>query len=524
VTSERFHLEPPPEPLSDPSGPDASLGEAAVSGSLWTLAQVVVVKLASLVGTLALMHLLSPEDFGVATLAYSVQTMVVLLLPFTLGDVLLARPAELARVSGTAHRLGLATCVFFTLATLVAGPIAAGWYHIPALTLGCALASLRPLAEWTMMLPLARLRTQLRFRTISAIDMICMIGSTVTGVIMAWLHAGFASVLLPSIAFTSVRAWFYRRAAPAPASPRWIRDQARPMFHDFVLSGLGQYVHGGLIALTPLVLGAFTGKREVGWYTMAFALSAQVNTLAGFSMGLVLQPIFAQMAHDTARQSAAFLRACRVIATLAMPICLLQLMLAPAAFRVFLPGKWTGAIVLTQILSIGQAFFFCINPAMGLLKAQGRFAAFMIWQTVQLVVVGGFMVAAGVLWRGAPLVPIVLIGGLYHAVSGPIGVWICVRGRGASVATGLDIFVRPLVITLASVIPVGLALAHVIPQTRWGDLVLMVSLPLASLPIFVFMVRRFDASAAQDCGRLIAGGIRRLRRSPAAVSAAEPIG
>jgi lipopolysaccharide exporter len=516
---ERFHVEPPTEPLSEPSGPDASLGEAAVSGSLWTLAQVLVVKLASLGGTLALMHLLAPEEFGVATLAFNLQNMVVLLQPFTLGDVLLARPKDLARVSGTAHRLALLTSLFFLIATVAAGPLAAHSYQIPALVFGCAVASLRPLADWSMMLPLARLRAQLRFKAISAIDMMCMIGTTLTSVAMAWLRAGFVSVLLPQIAFTSVRAWFYRRAAPAPPSPRWVPEESRPLFRGFLLSGLGQYVHGALIAITPLVLGAFTGQREVGWYTMAFALSAQINTLAGFSMGLVLQPIFAQMAHDTLRQSAAFLRACRVIATLAMPICLLQVMLAPAAFRVFLPAKWEGAIVLAQILSIGQAFFFCINPAMGLLKAQGRFAAFMNWQTIQLAVVGSLMVGAGFLWRHAPLVPIVLIGGLYHAVSGPIGVWICVRGRGFSVGSSLDIFLRPLAIAIARVVPLGLALASWIPQTRWGDLALMVALPLASLPIFVLLVRRFDVSAAQDCGRLLAGGLRRLRRSRGATEA-----
>ncbi len=35
-----------------------------------------------------------------------------------------------------------------------------------------------------------------------------------------------------------------------------------------------------------------------------------------------------------------------------------------------------GAIAMTQVLCVGQAFYFPVNPAMGLLKAQGRFAAF----------------------------------------------------------------------------------------------------------------------------------------------------
>ena len=346
-------VEPQPDPLHEGTHPQASLGDAAVSGSLWTVVQLLVVKLASAGGTLALMHLLAPEEFGVATLAFSLQTMVVLLQPFTLGDVLLARPGDLARVSGTAHRLCLYTSAVFAIAVVAAGPWAAHHYKDAVLRAACVWVALRPFSEWTMMLPLARLRAQLRFKTISTVDAICLTGATISGVVMAWLHCGYVSVLLPQIVFASVRAWLYRRASPAPPSPPWIAREAPSLLHKFLLSGLGQYVHGGLIALIPLIVGSFTGQREVGWYTMAFTLSVQVNTLAGFSMGLVLQPIFARMSHDVARQSAAFLRACRVIATLAMPICLIQAMIAPIAFKLFLPEKWTGAIVLVQILSFG---------------------------------------------------------------------------------------------------------------------------------------------------------------------------
>lgn len=515
VDPRRIVVDVQEDPLHEATNPEILLGEAAVSGSLWTVAQVVVVKLASVGGTLILMHLLSPEEFGIATLAFSVQTIVVVLQPSTLGDVVLAQPRDLARVSGTAHRLGLFTSVIFAVAIVAGGPWVANYYRIPALTAACAWAAIRPLSEWTVMLPLTRLRERLRFKTISAVDAISQIGATLSSVLMAWVGCGFVSVILPQIGFTAIRAWFYRRASRPLPSPTWLRDEAPLLFRKFLLSGLGQYVHGGLIAITPLIVGAFAGQREVGWYTMAFALSAQINAVAGFSMGLVLQPIFAQMSQDVVRQSTAFLRACRVIATLAMPVCLVQAVLAPAAFRLLLPEKWAGAIILTQVLSLGQAFFFCVNPAMGLLKAQGRFGAFMRWQTAQLVLVVAGLLGAGVLWRGAPLIPIVLVGGLYHVISGPIGVWICVRRRGASLGTCLDGFLRPLAIACVSVLPAGWVLSWVLPKGATGDVLAMLLLPAASLVIVVLLVRRFDGAAAEDCGRLVQGILRRIRPRPA---------
>src|SRR5262249_13784335 len=77
--SGRVALEAPDDPLHEAAAPETSLGEAAVSGSLWTILQVVVVKVASFASTVVLMHLLPPELFGIATLALSVQAMVTLL-------------------------------------------------------------------------------------------------------------------------------------------------------------------------------------------------------------------------------------------------------------------------------------------------------------------------------------------------------------------------------------------------------------------------------------------------------------
>lgn len=505
-------------PVPDVAAPSTALGEAAVSGSLWTAMQVVVAKMASLGGTVVLMHLLAPDTFGVATLALSTWAMLTVLPPITMGDVLVARSADLDRIAGTAQRLCLLTSIVFALAIAASGPLAAGYYRSPMLVLACALVALRPLSEWMVVLPLSRLRTQLRFRTISTVDAIGQAGAMLASVLMAWGRCGPASLLLPQIGFGAIRAWLFRRASPPRPSPPWLANEARPLFRRFTLSGLGQYVHGGLFSITPLIIGSFTGQREVGWYTMAFTMSAQINAVMGFGMGLVLQPIFAQMSHDASRQSAAFLKTCRVLAALAMPICLIQAALAPAVFRLFLPEKWTGAILLTQILSLGQAFFFSVNPAIGLLTAQGRFGTYMMWQTVQLVLVVSGMLCVGAVWRDSPLIPIVLVAGLYHAVSAPIGVWIGLRGRGASFSSCLALFLRPLSMAAVSVVPAAWLLSRVAREPAARDILLLVLLPIVSLVTFVILLGWLDRRTAEECWSLGQRITHRLRRRRAAAA------
>lgn len=515
VDPHRLEIDAETESLLERTNPGVSLSEAAVSGGLWTAMQLVVVKLASLTGTFVLIHLLSPDSYGVATLALSMCAMVTVLQPFTMGDVVLARSRDLDRISGTAHRITLITSALFALAILASGPWAAKHYRSAAMVAACSWVALRPLSDWLVMLPVTRLRTNLRFRVISTVDAIAMTGATLTSALMAWSKLGFVSLILPQIGFSVIRAVLYRRAAPAPPSPAWVSTEAPALFRKFMLSGLGQYVHGGLISITPLIIGTFTSQREVGWYTIAFTIAMQINVVVGFGMGVMLQPIFAQMADDPARQARAFTRACRVLATLAMPVCVLQAVLAPAAFRTLLPEKWAGAMVLTQILSLGQAFFFGVNPSIGFLAAQGRFRTFMLWQTLQFVVVVSAMLGVGFFWRAAPLIPMVLVAGLYHVISAPTGVWVAVRHRGVSLGACVGLFLRPLLVSAASVL-LPAWLSSLLGHSRAVDVTTLILLPVVSLTIFVFLLRRFDASAAEDCARLmksVLGRIRQLRSS-----------
>jgi len=128
-----------------------------------------------------------------------------------------------------------------------------------------------------------------------------------------------------------------------------------------------------------------------------------------------------------------------------------------------------------------------------------------------VVVVGG-MLAAGLIWHQAPLIPIVLVGGLYHVISAPTGVWIGLRGRGIPLRACLGVFVRPLSLAAVSILPVFWMLSRILQGSRTADALSLPLLPVISLAIFVLLVRRFDQAAARDCRRLADGVLRRVQR------------
>jgi O-antigen/teichoic acid export membrane protein len=229
------------------------------------------------------------------------------------------------------------------------------------------------------------------------------------------------------------------------------------------------------------------------------------------SMGLVLQPVFAQMSGDYDRQAAAFLRACQTIAAIAIPLCLLQAALAPAAFHEFLPERWVGAIAMTQVLCIGQAFYFPVNPAMGLLKAQGRFAAFFAWQALQLLLALVAMFVAGYLAHDHAALAVVVVAAACPVMSSPFGVWLAIRHRKSGTGGILSVFLAP---TLASVIAIGpayVACELLLPAGAVQNWTELVAIPIVAVPTYPMLLRILAPDLQRELSSIVRSVAGRLR-------------
>ncbi len=471
-------------------------------GGLWTGAQVVVNKVFALLGTLALMYLLVPEQFGVASVALSIQALLNALPAFTLSDVLLSDPKRCAVLLPRATRI-CAVVTAFTSAIIVVGSYAAARHFAqPGLETAGWIMALRPIADLLLFGPQTLWRAHLGFRHMARIDAVSQVASTVMSVAMAYAGAGFASILLPPILFTAVRAAWYGTPGKSVASEPADRSNA-PLWKPYFLSGLGQYVHGGLIMIPPILIAQFSDEVHAGWFSAAFSLSASTNSVVAVSIGLVLQPIFAQMSGDRKRQIRAFVRACSAIAAVAMPVCLLQAVLIGPSFRLALPERWGGAIQMAAVMSVGQAFYFAVNPAMGLLKAQGRFSAFFVWQSVQLAFVTAGMLAARAIPGKDPALAIVGVYGLYHLLASPVGVALCVRGAVGRVAAIREVFLRPGLSAIIAILPASIAL-ELLPPGAPGDVARIVVVPIIALVTYPAILRRVAPATYGECMHMLA--------------------
>jgi O-antigen/teichoic acid export membrane protein len=349
-----------------------ALGGVAAHGSLLAMAQVVLSKVASLAGMLVLAWLLTPEEFGPVAKAFAVASYVTFIQAVAVGDVVIRHNDQFDRYATPAFWLSLWLSLALMAVCVVSAPIAERVLDTPTLGWLLILIGLRNVGQALASVPLARLRLDFRFRFITTVNVASVVGMTAMSIAMAWLGYGATSILLPPAVFAFIQCAVFWKASGfrlGAASP----DLQRSMLRDTLWVSLGLFLTNVVSGSDYLALGIFQSDDMVGLYYFAFNLSTQVNVLVAVQISSTLQPIFAHLGADPARQASAFMRSVRAVAAIAIPLCLLQAACAGTAVHAFFDAKWIPAIPMLAVLSVAQAFAVVTSPCSAMYRARGRF-------------------------------------------------------------------------------------------------------------------------------------------------------
>lgn len=434
------------------------MADHAVSGTGWSAFQGIANKLATMASIVVVARYLDPTDYGASGLVQGIGGFLVLLPPLVMGDVLIAHERHLGSVRGVARRVVLLSAMASAATIALSIPVFVGLYpNFPGGTLAALLLvfAVRPLADAFCVVPLTRLRSGLRFRAIAAIDGTVQLLATAASIAMAISGAGALSLIMPQAAASALKAILYLATArdSEPASTAAVTGRralawGRRLRRQFFVAALAQHAHTLISNLPMLVLARISSDEQTGIYTFAFYLSVQATFVISYQVAAVLQPIFAKLGHDRERQAKGFLRVIAAVGALAVPLALLQAVLAEPLLRILFGDRWMSAVPTLAALSVGQAFFFAVAPTMAMLRAQGRFRALLAWQLLQLVLsVGVYSLAAA----GGAL-PVAIVDTCIWGLSVPIMVWVCVRRTGVAISEAL----RPVVAPWLTALPIAL--------------------------------------------------------------------
>ena len=482
-----------------------------MAGSMMHSVQWLLNKALTAAATLALAHWLAPAVYGAGMQALSIYQALALPLVLGLGDVLITRRSAFRTVTASANRAGAVAAAMSITMIVVAVPIVRALGGDPAReSVGWLLLALavRPLLEWGLMVPLAAMRLRMEYRRIAFVDGSVQACATLASVALAAAGAGAWAIIAPQLAAIAARSVWFRSLVETETGGRPRASARRLLLRRAFETASAQHVHSIINGLEVILLGWIASQAAAGFYAFALSLAAQANTVLAHQLGGVLQPVLGRLQSEPTRQVDGFLRAQRVLSSVAVPICVAQAIVAEPLFRMLFDARWQPAAPIFALLSLMLGFHANVGPSMACLRAQRRFRTLLAWQLTHLLVAGPVLyltiISSGA--TGAALAALGLWG-----ISAPIGMWLCTTRIEGRFSRCIVIPMRAWLIGIVVGLPGWLACAWIDDHGRIGEaLAVLVIGPLTAIA-GIALSARTDETVREALARAWDGLRRRMR-------------
>jgi PST family polysaccharide transporter len=211
----------------------------------------------------------------------------------------------------------------------------------------------------------ARLRSQMRFRSLTTLLTVSGILRQVFTIALAWAGYNELSLSLPVVltaVFETVAGFIVTRDAPwslAPQVQRWkqIFAETWPLIQGTVANFLTDW--GPYVAL-PFFMSDASGKQQVGYYFWGYMLLGQIGAMLSNNLFVIFLPALTRLRNEPERLAQAYLRALRSLMLAACFACVGVASIIHPLEHLVWRGKWsatTDAVILLAIFFPWKATF-----------------------------------------------------------------------------------------------------------------------------------------------------------------------
>ncbi|MBI5164555.1 MAG: oligosaccharide flippase family protein, partial [Magnetospirillum sp.] len=332
----------------------ASIQGHMARGAAWMVAMRWSLRLVGLVNTVIIARLLTPADFGVATMAWIVVEFLMTLSEANV-DLALLRGNRFSRAYlDTAWTVRLLCGIATTLALVAVAPLAAAYYHDERVEWVIRIIALRALVTGFENIGVLEFRRQLAFAKEYRFWMwrrVLMFG---VGLALAFGFRDYRALAIAapvSGLITVLVSYTMSAYRPRLCLTHWRELWAFSQW--VILYNTARFLNG---RVDQFVIGGIGTAADAGNYYVAYDTSGLPTREVIWPMGRAFTPTLAKIAHDPAEMRKALIGVLGVVAAIALPAGIGTSMVAEDTTLVLLGEQWTQSVEFFRWLAICGAF------------------------------------------------------------------------------------------------------------------------------------------------------------------------
>jgi len=328
-----------------------TIEDQASAGLKWGGVAKLASQAASWAITLAVVHLLNPDDYGLMALCMVVVTILAGFAEFGLGSSLIQAAVlgtkDLSRVAGAIFLLNVSACIV----TALAAPLLATLLGDERLTPILQTLSLQFLFPAIDTVPYSMAHRDMRFKRLAGVEFSVVLFGLLTTLLLAWLGAGVWALVYGTLTAAATRTILCV----------FLGGFVRPSFD---LRGIGSHARfGGVVTITRLIwqvtsqldiviAGRLFASGSVGVYAVSITLATLPISKGMAIINQVAFPAVARLRDEMPRLRHQLLRSLRLLAVAAIPATWGLSSVAPEFVEVVLGERWRDAIVPLLLVSL----------------------------------------------------------------------------------------------------------------------------------------------------------------------------
>lgn len=349
-----------------------SLKNKTKKGLAWSMIERFATQGVQFLFGIILARLLSPDDYGIIAMPLVFLAIAQCIIDSGFSTALIRKPELTEDDLSTAFYFNIGIGILCYAVLFFSSPLIADFYHTPILSSLLKVTALAVLFNPLCAVQQAILTRKIDFKTQAIVSLSGAIVSGIVGLYMAYNGFGVWSLVFQQVGgyvMRTILLWVLGKWKP---KRKWSWES----FH--YLWGFGSKMLGsGLLDtiynnIYPIVIGKYFSAQDLGNYTRAEQFSSLPSSNVTGVLQRVTFPILSSIQNEDERLAKNYRKILKLSAFLIFPMMLILSAIANPLVRILLTDKWSGCVVLLQIICFQMMWYPIHAINLNLLTVKGR--------------------------------------------------------------------------------------------------------------------------------------------------------
>jgi PST family polysaccharide transporter len=328
------------------------IGRMVKRGAVWAVGSQVAGQVIRFVSVIVLARLLTPSDYGAASIAVALGSFSVLLGDLGYGTALVQAKDATQRRASTAYWAAIAAGVAVTAIAALGAYPASLVLGEPEVTGLVIVGGLTFFLVATGSTSNALLTRSMSFGVIQGATVAAWLAAAAAAITAAAVGAGAWALVIQQVVLAGVTALLFIIAARWRPSFQFSRDAFRSL-SAFALPVTGGSVFGVVQPLlAALLIGALLSVHELGIWSLAMSVVVLPASLFSYPIARVMYAAFARLRDTPERIAGTWINGFTTLAAIALPALFGLIAVAPDVVPLAFGSQWHDAVPVVQILAV----------------------------------------------------------------------------------------------------------------------------------------------------------------------------